>query len=170
VYGAAAEGEDLAAVSERHRIRLFLDSNVLVAGIVSPRGLDKAVLSMCAARLCQLMLAEVVRDEVEESLRFHATKRLESGAAVELIESYRKLIELMHPELVKHPLAARVRANRHLSRHEADVPVLLSAMESGPDWLLTHNRKHFTAAVAKRCGLRIATPTVFFRTLASLME
>ena len=30
--------------------------------------------------------------------------------------------------------------------HEADVPVLLSAMAAKPDWLLTHNTKHFTSA------------------------
>jgi hypothetical protein len=50
----------------------------------------------------------------------------------------------------------------------ADVPVLLSAIASKPDWLLTHNTKHFTNAVAQRTGLRIATPADFFRILAAL--
>lgn len=45
--------------------RLFLDSNVLTSGIVSPWGLDKAVLSLCAARICRMLLAEIVREEVE---------------------------------------------------------------------------------------------------------
>jgi len=39
-----------------------------------------------------------------------------------------------------------------------------------PDWLLTHNTKHFTAALAKRTGLRIAAPVEFFRTLSSLLR
>jgi hypothetical protein len=38
-----------------------------------------------------------------------------------------------------------------------------------PDWLLSHNTKHFTAAVAQRAGLRIATPIQFFRTLSALL-
>jgi len=54
-------------------------------------------------------------------------------------------------------------------RHEADVPVLLSAIASRPDWLLTHNTKHFTAA-AERTGLRIATPVAFFRSLAEIIR
>jgi hypothetical protein len=54
---------------EGERVRLFLDSNVLLtAGIVSTWGLDKAVLSLCAARICRLVLADAVREEVENNL------------------------------------------------------------------------------------------------------
>jgi hypothetical protein len=49
------------------------------------------------------------------------------------------------------------------------VPVLLSAMGGKPDWVLTHNTKHFTKEVARKTGLRIATPAHFFRTLAGLL-
>ena len=42
--------------------------HVLTAGVVSTWGLDKAVLSLCAARICRLVLAEAVREEVEENL------------------------------------------------------------------------------------------------------
>jgi hypothetical protein len=42
-------------------------------------------------------------------------------------------------------------------------------MASRPDWVLTHNTKHFTAAVAKRSGLRIATPVEFFESLSKTL-
>jgi len=48
--------------------------------------------------------------------------------------------------------------------------VLLSAMASKPDWLLSHNTKHFTKAVAQRTSLRIATPAEFFRALSALFR
>jgi predicted nucleic acid-binding protein len=156
-------------VTSQRRIRLFLDSNVLTAGIVSRWDLDKAALSLCAARLCRLVLAEIVRDEVEENLLFHA-ERLPSLDADELVEQYRRLVKLTNPEMVAYPAEALVRSSRHLIRHAADVPVLLSAMASKPDWLLTHNTKHFTQTVARRTGLRIATPAEFFRTLSSLLR
>ncbi|HUJ83837.1 MAG TPA: PIN domain-containing protein [Candidatus Acidoferrales bacterium] len=155
-------------MSRRSRIRLFLDSNVLTGGIVSPWGLDKAVLSLCAARICRLVLADVVRDEVEENLLIHAA-RLTPAEADELIEYYRLLIKLTSPETVPYPGEALVRSSRHLIRHAADVPVLLSAVASKPDWLLTHNTRHFTPAVAKRAGVRIATPAGFFTILSSLL-
>jgi predicted nucleic acid-binding protein len=156
-------------VTSQRRIRLFLDSNVLTGGIVSLWGLDKAALSLCAARLCKLVLAEVVRDEVEENLLIHA-ERLTSLEAEELIEHYRRLVKLTNPEIAPYPPEALVRSSRHLIRHAADVPILLSAVASKPDWLLTHDTKHFTQAVAKRTGLRITTPAEFFRTLSSLLR
>ena len=155
-------------MSGRRRIRLFLDSNVLTAGIVSSWGLDKAVLSLCAARLCKLVLAEVVRDEVEANLLVQA-ERLPALEANKLLENYRRLIKLIRPELVPYPTEALVRSSRSLIRHAADVPVLLSAMASGPDWLLTHNTRHFSRAVAERTGLRIAKPLEFFETLSNLL-
>jgi len=151
------------------KLRLFLDSNVLTGGIVAPWGLDKAVLSLCSARICRLVLAEAVREEVEENLLLHAAA-LSPEDADALIENYRRLIELTRPEVVVYPDAELVRANRRIIRHEADVPVLLSAIAAKPDWLLTHNTKHFTSAVAQRTGLRIATPVEFFETLAALLR
>lgn len=156
-------------MTTRRKIRLFLDSNVLTGGIVSPWGLDKAALSLCAARVCKLVLGEVVRDEVEENLLLHA-ERLPALVGEELIEHYRRLIKLTNPEIVPYPRDNLVHSSRHLIRHAADVPVLLSAMASAPDWLLTHNTRHFTQAVAQRTGLRIATPAEFFRTLSSLFR
>ncbi len=142
---------------------------MLTGGIFSPWGLDKAVLSLCAARVCRLVLAHIVRDEVEENLLIHA-ERLGSREADELIEDYHRLIELTKPETVAYPSEALVRSNRHLIRHAADVPVLLSAMASKPDWLLTHNTRHFTSTVSRRAGVRIANPADFFRILTSLLQ
>ena len=156
-------------MTSQRRIRLFLDSNVLTRGIVSPWGLDKATLSLCAAKVCKLVLAEVVRDEVEENLLLHA-ERLSPLDADQLIEDYRRLIKLSNPELVLYPDKDLVRSSGYLIRHATDVPVLLSAMAAKPDWLLTHNTKHFTKAVAQRSSLRIATPAEFFRTLSALFR
>ena len=155
-------------MTPRRRLRLFLDSNVLTSGIVSGWGLDKAILSLCAAKICRLVLAEAVREEVEENLLFHA-QCLSSSEADKLIEDYRGLIQLTRPELTPYPDADLVQANRHLIRHASDVPVLLSAMAAKPDWLLSNNTKHFTPAVAQRTGLRNATPVEFFQTLSSLL-
>ena len=126
-------------------------------------------MSLCAAQLCKLVLAEVVRDEVEENLLLHA-ERLSALNADELIEHYHRLVKLTGPEIVSYPAQALVQSSRHLIRHAADVPALLSAMASKPDWLLTQNTKHFTQTVANRTGLRIATPAEFFRTLSSLLR
>jgi hypothetical protein len=111
--------------------------------------------------------AHLVRDEVKENLLLHA-ERLPSLDADQLIEDYRRLMKLTSPELVPYPDKDLVRASRRWIRHQADVPVFLSAMASKPDWLLTHKTKHFTKVVEQRTALRIATPAEFFRALSAL--
>ncbi len=98
------------------------------------------------------------------------THGLSDTDAKVIIEDYRRLLDSTRPELVPYPEIEQVELNRHLIRHQPDVPVLLSAMAAKPDWLLTHNTKHFTAALAQRTGLRISTPSEFFRTLSSSFE
>lgn len=152
-------------MSEPGPLRLFLDSNVLTGGIVAPWGLDKAVLALCAARICRLVLAAIVQDEVENNLLAHAAA-LPPHDAEQVLADYSRLLILTRPEIVPLPDLAAVVQARPLIRHAADVPVLLSAIRSQPDWLLTHNTAHFTPAVATRTGLRIATPRTFFQALA----
>ena len=114
-----------------------------------------------------MVLAEVVRLEVEINLLSRASGFGEKEAR-RVVDDYVELTRLARPEIVPPPSAAEVARSRALIRHEADVPVLLSAIESRPDWFLTHNRKHFSPAVARRTGLRIDTPVEFFRSLASV--
>ena len=149
------------------RLRILLDSNVIVGGIVARWGLDKAILSICAARICRLVLPDIVHLEVERNLSRIATLLApDDGAA--MVEVYSRFLQLSDAETVPFPDPASELANRHLIRHRADLPVLLSAMAAKPNWLLTNNTKHFTAAVASRTGLRIATPAEFLRTLMSV--
>ncbi len=83
---------------------------MLTAGIVSAWGLDKAVLSLCAARICRLVLAEAVRDEVEENLLVRlggpADKADTSSQAARVLDDYTHLVALMKPEIVPYPSAA----------------------------------------------------------------
>jgi hypothetical protein len=155
-------------LSQNERLRLFLDSNVLTGGLVSAWGLDKAVLSLCAARICRLVLAEAVREEVEDNL----VRRLagaDANDSDQVLRDYARLMALTKPEVVRYPDESAVEAARHLIRHEADVPVLLSAIASR-HWLLTNNTRHFTPAVARRSGMRIATPMEFFREISNSLR
>ena len=93
-----------------------------------------------------------------------------SLAADQLIEDYHRLIKLTHTEIASYPVKSLIRSSRHLIRHAADVPVLLSAMISNPDWLLTHNTGHFTKAVGQRTSLHIGTSAEFFQALAALFR
>jgi len=136
-------------MSRKKPLRLFLDSNVLTGVILSDWELDRAVLSLCAARICRMVSAEYMREEVENNLLTRAAA-FSPGEADQLIEDYASLVKQARPEIVPLPSARDVAASRRLIAHAADVPVLLSAIQSKPDWLLTHNTKRFTQQVAKQ--------------------
>jgi predicted nucleic acid-binding protein len=148
------------------RPRLFLDSNVLVGAFAAAWGPDKAVVSLCAARICRLVLADPVREEVERNLALVARRHAPQAESL-FSEAFGEFLRLAQPEIVPFPSKTQVQASRHLIRHQADLPVLLSACNARPDWLLTNNTHHFTPLVASETGLRIATPAQFFRALAT---
>jgi len=68
--------------------------------------LDRAVLSLCAARICRLVLAEAVREEVEENLLIQSAE-LDQASAEGLLENYAGLSKLTRPEIVPYPLERR---------------------------------------------------------------
>ncbi len=146
-------------------LRVFLDANVILGGLLSEWGLDKAILSLSAAKVIRWVLAEVVQREVETNLLMHATE-LALDDADHLLEDYVRLIELASPEIIPPPSLSEVQRSRGLIRHLTDVPVLLSAIAAAPDFLITHNTAHFTPEVAACTGLRIVTPREFFVELA----
>jgi hypothetical protein len=94
----------------------------------------------------------------------HATG-LEASESQALLDDYTKLLGLANPETIPYPSKADVLAARRSIAHQADVPVLLSAIRARPHWLLTHNTKHFNPSVASRNKLQIGTPADFFRAL-----
>lgn len=140
---------------------LLADSNVITDGLVSRFGQSKAVLALCAAKTCRLILPEIVRLEVEHNL-LTFIDRFGERQTEQLIEDYEGFIELARP--LRVPLAdqQRIKQNRQLIRHASDVPVILAAIDSRPDWIITKNRDHFTDAVAAKINLRIASPAEFF--------
>jgi hypothetical protein len=86
---------------------------------------------------------------------------VEVGLGSEIINVYGTLLRLLDPEYVALPSKQEVERHRHLIRHQADVPVLVSALKAAPDWFLTTNTRHFNKQVALRTQLRISTPQGF---------
>lgn len=91
-------------MSRRRLPRLFLDSNVILSGFLSVWGLDKAILSLGAAGVVRLVIADVVRREVETNLLIHA-EVLAKEDADQLLSDYDLFFQLARPEIVPAPSA-----------------------------------------------------------------
>ncbi len=144
-----------------HIPRVFPDSNVLVEGLFSPWSVSRAILIMARARLFRLVLSPYVEKEVERALLGRLNVDYEGGSR--LIDDYALALELIAPERLDGITKEEFKANRHLIRHGADVPALVTAIKAKPDWLVTANVEHFDEDVALRTGLRIVTPCGFLQ-------
>jgi hypothetical protein len=139
--------------------RVFLDSGVFLQGLLAPWSASRAVLVLSRRRVFKIILAKYVQGEVEEN--FLELLASDARLGSEIINVYGTLLRLLDPEYVSLPSKLEVERHRHLIRHQADVPVLVSALKAAPDWFLTTNTRHFNKQVASRTQLRISTPQDF---------
>ena len=143
-----------------------MDSGVLLEGLLAPWSASRAVLILSRRRVFKIILAEYVQGEVEDNLLELLAS--DSRLANETIDAYSTLLQLLEPELI--PLSSKQEIDRHrlLIRHQADVPVLVSALKAAPGWFLTTNTRHFTKQVALRAQLKIVTPQEFMTSVRVL--
>jgi predicted nucleic acid-binding protein len=132
-------------------INLFLDSSALFASIVSPDGAGRVLLLLGETGKVRLTISEQVVAETERALARKLPRAL---------PEFRLAIRRSHVKIVPDPDPQSVFSCLDWMKDPADVPILLAAMQSGVDFLVTLNRKHFLddPLVAQRAALRIGTP------------
>jgi predicted nucleic acid-binding protein len=133
------------------KIKLFLDSSALFAGIASPSGAARVLLLLGETGQVVLIVSEQVIVETERAV---------ARKIVRALPDVRQAILKSGLSILPDPPIAAVRQRLDWMSHAADVPILVAAMQSRADYLVTLNRKHFMddPQVAARSGLRIGTP------------
>ena len=116
-------------------IKIFLDSNVILSGLLSDKGAPRVILDLLCLDLPLLKGAtgEYNLLEIERNIR----KRL--PAILDIYQSYLpklrlEIVPLPPPEALK-PYFGRIT--------DKDAPVLASAVISGADYLVTGDKKDF---------------------------
>jgi hypothetical protein len=151
----------------RRAVRLFLDSGVILQGCLGGWGGAKAVLILAASAPERYVV--VLADAVDREAR-RAIERLEDptirDAAMASLTGWLARVRL---EGRAAPTAAEIRAHMRallpVLRHANDLPVAVTALLAGPDWVLSTNTEHWTPALAPLLRARIAHPTAFLRSL-----
>lgn len=133
------------------KFNIFLDSSVLLAGIISSTGAAYVLLALGEQEEILLTISEMVVVESERALAKKSPSNL---------SNLRVAMKAANLHIVPDPASAEKAANLHLMTDSDDVPILLAAMKAKVDYLATHNRKHFLddPQVAKLSGLKIGTP------------
>ncbi len=133
------------------KIKVFLDSSALIAGIISAQGAARALLQLAEDEKIVLIVSEQVIVEIERNLARKAPKALPFA---------REVVRAAKMRIVRDPQKADVLTHLDWIQHAADVPILIAAHQAGVDYLATLNYRHFLddPEVSRRSGLIIGTP------------
>lgn len=133
------------------KIKVFLDSSAIIAGVISDSGAARVLLVMSENGQIETFISEQVIAESERSI----AKKV-PGA----LPDFRQTLKDATPKVLHNPTQEEIEKNLYLIADPDDVPILLSAMKAHVDYLATHNRKHFLEdpKVAERSGIKIGTP------------
>jgi predicted nucleic acid-binding protein len=133
------------------RIRIFLDTSVIFAGIWSAKGGGRMLLRLGEAGAISLVTSRLAILELESALRSKARQSLGALAL---------LLDRSDITIVGVPNAENRSAAQSLADHPADAEILASAMESGIEYFVTLDRKHFldNPRLARESTFKVGTP------------
>lgn len=133
------------------KIKVFLDSSAVMAGVISSAGAARVLLVMSENGQIETFISEQVIVESERSI---------AKKVPQALPEFRQTLKDANLKVVHNPTQEEIEDNLSLIADPDDVPILLAAMKSHVDYLATHNRKHFLNdyKVAEKAGLKIGTP------------
>ncbi len=141
------------------KIKVFIDTSVLIAGVASVTGASAAVLDLCEAEILQMVVSRQVLVEADRNF---------SAKLPNLVIQFRRFIQNLAPLMVEDPPAKVVEKAANLVDRK-DAAILAAAMESEVDYLITLDKKHFLKReVRKDIPLIVCTPAEFLRTFEGL--
>lgn len=141
--------------------KFFLDSNVVLSGLISDRGAPKILLDLLCLRLPFFKGATGRYNliEIERNLR----KKLPAALAV-----YAKLLKKLNLEIVPIPEIEELNTCT-VEIAEKDLPVLVSALRCKADYLVTGDQKDFGhLRESPSIPLRIVSPSEAVRIMGML--
>ena len=144
-------------------VRFFLDSNVIISGLLSDRGAPRIILDLLCLHIPGLtgLTGEYNLTEIERNL----ARKLPQ--AIPVYHAYFPRLKL---EVV--PLPSPEEVKRHLGViADKDVPVLVSALNSGVEFLVTGDLKDFGKVRTEGAfPFSIVTPAEFLECLGERLR
>lgn len=136
------------------KVKVFLDTSALFAGIWSAEGGARMILKLGEAEAIRLLVSSQVLNEIEGVLRRKAPASLGLLAV---------LLDRSGVEIAPSPTPESVQQSEAITGHAGDAYVLAAAWLAKADYLVTLDRQHFldNPAVRRATPFPIGTPGDF---------
>ncbi|MBI2303703.1 MAG: putative toxin-antitoxin system toxin component, PIN family [Chloroflexi bacterium] len=140
------------------KLRVFLDSNVILSGLHSSAGAPGIILERFIEGELMVVISQQVLEEVVRTIN----EKL-PGA----LPTLKRLLVSIIPEIVKDPSPQEVTPWAEII-HPDDAGILTAAVAAQPDYLITGDKHFFeNPSIAGKSGLHIVTPAQFLECLKS---
>ncbi len=130
--------------------RVFLDSSVLIAAAISPKGSARDLIMKALRGELKVIVSDLVIEETQRNIKNKAPKAL---------PALRLFLEALNPEVVSptKELVAKVSKTVELK----DAPIVAEAISSKADYLVSFDRKHllqYKAEIKANFKIKVVTP------------
>jgi predicted nucleic acid-binding protein len=137
------------------KLRVFLDTSAILAGLNSPTGAAGVVIASCLSHDLNAIISPQVIEEAERNIH-EKFLDLSAGWASFL---------LIPPKITRQPTLRDIKKARHLLP-TSDAPILASAIKTKPDAFITWNTRDFLREdVVRNVTFPILRPGEFLNTM-----
>jgi putative PIN family toxin of toxin-antitoxin system len=141
----------------RRRHRIFLDTSVIFAAVLSGTGGSRKLFRLGEAGVIELVVGPNVLRECEQVVRRKVPASLSTLAY---------LLDLGRVEISSQSQEDFIEQAKAIVKYEPDAHVLAEAMASKKDWFITHDKTHFLSPeLDSSLRFKIGTPGDFIQAL-----
>ncbi len=144
-------------------VRVFLDSNVILSGLISDAGAPRVILDILSLELPSVtgLTGRYNIIEIERNIRKKAPK---------ILPMYKEYLPKLHLDIVPLPSPSDIAKYSGLIDSK-DVPVLVSAINARADFLVTGDKRHFDRPKAiSSLSVAIVSPAEFLARLSEILS
>jgi len=141
------------------RIKVFIDTNVLIAGVNSVTGASATILDLCEARVLQMVVSRQVLIEADRNF---------AAKFPQLVGRFRQFMHNLAPLMVEDPTPESMEKATNIVDRK-DAPILAAAQNANVDFLITLDKKHFlNPRTRQKIMLKVVSPIEFLQSFERL--
>ena len=141
------------------KIKVFVDTNVLIAGVHSVSGTSATILDLCEARVLQMVVSRQVLIEADRNF---------AAKFPRLVGRFHQFMHQLAPLMVEDPTPESVEKAASIVDRK-DPPILAAAQNANVDFLITLDKKHFlNPKIRQKVMLKVVSPIEFLQSFEKL--
>ena len=141
------------------RIKVFIDTNVLIAGVHSVTGASATILDLCEARVLQMVVSRQVLIEADRNF---------AAKFPQLVGRFRQFMHNLAPLMVEDPAPDSMKQAATIVDRK-DAPILAAAQNANVDFLITLDKRHFlNPKTRQKAMLKVVSPIEFLQSFEKL--